>query len=262
MISLERIAELIHEKIGVYFKKERLEILKYKLEIVMHRLGLSSYEEVYRTLLGEMGEERYVELIDGLVVNTTEFFRQKKQFEFLMKKILPQLLGLNRKIKVLSAGCSTGEEPYSICLSFLETMRLLGKFQPFEVFGVDISKRALIKAIEGVYSMDKLQKVPRFILERYFDVYNNVARVKKDVKKFVRFIRMNLKNFAGVNEEYDVIFFRNVLIYFDRKDQIRVLSNLCNALKKNGYLFSGYSESLRDFDLPLVSIAPAVYKKL
>jgi chemotaxis protein methyltransferase CheR len=172
----------------------------------------------------------------------------------------------NRTLKVWSAGCSSGEEPYTIAIVLAEFSEKNPGFD-FSILGTDISTQILQKAIDAVYKEDRVNVVPLEMKRKYLlrskDRTNPTVKIAPQLRKKVRYGRLNfMDNQYDIPETFDVIFCRNVLIYFDRETQERVIDKLCGKLKSGGYFFLGHSESIMNMNLPLRQIKPTIFKRI
>ncbi len=216
---------------------------------------------------GGKGQE-LVHLIDAVTTNKTDFFREPDHFEFLTTKALPDLdarTGADRRSLVWSAGCSTGEEPYTLAMVLSEYAKGHAGFR-FSVLATDISTAVLAKARLGVFKAEAVKPVHENLRRKYLmrsrDPGSDQVRIVPELRAKVEFRRMNFMD-AGhaLPEPPEIVFCRNVIIYFDRPTQLRVLESLTRQLAPGGYFFSGHSESLQNMGLPLVAVGPAIYRK-
>lgn len=267
----EQFSSLVYQKCGIHLQKS---LLQTRLNQRLRNTDFSSYEEYYRHLTSAEGGEEFNHFLDCISTNLTSFFREISQFEFLNTVVIPKLMEhkkktLSNRIRVWCAGCSTGEEAYSVAMNFLYDLEDLKRWD-FRVLGTDISKRVLKIAIKGIYSEDKVKQVPDHLRRLYFQRYRNnqgevFYELNYSLKRVVTFLASNLKDFDSFEGpfegSFDVIFCRNVMIYFDRETQEALLARIINCLSPGGYLFVGYSESLTGVKHPLTYIRPAVYKK-
>lgn len=242
--------DLIHRECGLYFSDSKRAFLSSRIGKRLVATSIGSFYRYYRYLKegGEEQEEELLRLLDILTINETSFFRNRPQFEFLEQVVLPEILQAKRmesapSLRVWSAGCATGEEPYSIAISALEAIALKRGWE-IRVYASDLSLSALERADRGVYSEAKLQGVDPSRQRRYFEVVPEGFRVRDEVKRLVIFDFHNLKHENGLGN-LDIVFCRNVLIYFDPDEQERVVRKLVRALKPGGYLFLGHSESVQ-----------------
>jgi chemotaxis protein methyltransferase CheR len=243
-----RFCEYIQDHSGIHLDEGRMDSLRISLVTRATRFGHESLEQYYELLVADEGEFR--ELMNLITINETSFFRFPAQFEALRTFVVPEILDARssavRSFRVWSAGCSTGEEPYSIAMSLLDAgIDSLGHHA--EVLGTDVSTNALERAKTGVYSPRSLLNVPHTVVTRYFEPTATGHRVVDEVRRVAGFRYQNL-----IKEPYptalmgawDVIFCRNVTIYFRVESTRRVVENLFDSLNPGGYLFIGHSETL------------------
>jgi chemotaxis protein methyltransferase CheR len=242
--------DLIHRECGLYFNDSKRAFLSSRIGKRLAARSMGSFYRYYRYLKegGEEQEAELLQLLDILTINETSFFRNRPQFEFLEQVVFPEVLYAKRtesspSLRVWSAGCATGEEPYSIAISALEAVGLKRGWE-VRIYASDLSLTALDRADRGLYPEVKLQGVGHARQRRYFEESPEGFRVRDEVKRLVIFDFHNLKHENGLGE-LDVIFCRNVLIYFDPDEQERVVRKLVRALKPGGYLFLGHSESVQ-----------------
>jgi chemotaxis protein methyltransferase CheR len=265
-----RLCDLIYAEAGIQLGSNRKTMLEVRIKRRLKVLGLNSYGQYCDWLFshGEMKDE-IVQLIDVVTTNKTDFFRESKHFDFLAQKALPELASRNesgRELLIWSAGCSTGEEPYTLAIVLSEYALTHPGFR-FRILATDISTIVLAKAQQGIYSNDVVSPVPGALQRRYFmrgrDPDSKQMRVVPELRKLVEFGRLNfMDSDYGLTEKADAIFCRNVIIYFDRPTQERILQRLSNCLLPGGYMFVGHAESLHDMDLPLTPVAPALYRRV
>lgn len=268
--SFDRFSEFITGELGIKMPPEKLPMLQSRLQRRLRQVGLRSLDEYQQYLFHlPKGAEEWTEFINLATTNKTDFFREPRHFDLLSQTTLP---GLERTapspwlLKVWCAGCSTGEEPYTLAMVLSEYQKGHPHFD-FNILATDISTRVLEHAENAIYEEARLAPVPAELCRRYFlrskDRQNPRVRVIPELRDRVRFGRLNFMSADyGVTEHFDVIFFRNVMIYFDKATQLAVLKKLCQQLKHGGGLFVGHSESLVGFDLPIRSIAASAFVKL
>jgi chemotaxis protein methyltransferase CheR len=245
-------------------------MLELRIKRRLRSLELDSYTQYCEYLFGHLGQrDELVHLIDVVTTNKTDFFREPAHFDYLTEKALPTLMAGNRNgrdLLIWSAGCSTGEEPYTLAIVLSEYAASHPGFR-FKVLATDVSNTVLEKAHLGVFSADVVRPVAAELRKKYFlrsrDPDSNRMRVVPELRKLVEFRRLNFKEADfGMAEKADAIFCRNVLIYFDRPTQEQILQKLARHLVADGYMFVGHAEALHDMDLPLEPIAPATYRKV
>jgi len=217
-------------------------------------------------------DEELMHMLDMVTTNKTDFFRGPDHFEFLVRHVLPGLIsnkgaGINRNMMVWSAGCSTGEEPYTLAMVLNEFQRRApGLRLNFTILGTDLSTRVLQAAARGVYTEQKIQPVPPELKRRYLmkskDSKKQLIRVVPELRKQVKFRRLNfLEDDFGMREPIDIVFYRNVMIYFKRATQKMILEKIIASTRPGGYLFIGHSETLASHGLNVQQIAPTIYRK-
>ncbi len=207
-------------------------------------------------------------MMNVVSTNKTDFFREPIHFDYLKNTILPEYTEgrYSKNMKIWSAGCSSGEEVYTLCMT-MEDYRRTAKDISYRILGTDISTDVLQKAKEGVYNVSRIENIPMEIRKKYFlttkDKTSNLVKVLPEFKNKVYFSRLNfMDNYYKVDGPYDLILCRNVLIYFDRITQEKVINKLCQKLNKDGYLFLGHSESVIGLDVPLKQLKPTIFQKI
>jgi chemotaxis protein methyltransferase CheR len=240
--------DLIKDYCGIYFDDNSKYLLERRLSKRVKSLHLNDFRDYYRLLLyDKQRDEEMSFIVDVLTVNETYFFREMSQLKTLTEEILPELKNINRdtrKIRIWSAGCSTGEEPYTIAMLILESGQSLG--WNIEILGSDINQRVLQHARRGVYRKNSFRTTEEHFTQKYFTQENNLYRINDNVKELVNFSCLNLLDpfkikFVG---NMDVILCRNVLIYFDQEARKKVIKNFYERLSNSGYLLLGHAESL------------------
>jgi len=259
--EFKKLSELIYERCGIKLGPEKKTLLQARLGKVLRKEGLPSYEAYYRKVVMDRTGRELVRLIDLVTTNFTQFFREAQHFNFLREHVLKEMKRMGaRGIYIWSAACATGEEPYSIAILLLESKEIAGWRR--EVLASDVSAQALEFAREGVYPQERLKGIPPEWREKYFEEVEGGYRVKEKVKGMVDFRRLNLLSPPPWRSCFDVIFCRNVMIYFDRPTKQRVLGHLWQALKPGGYLFVGHAESLFNLGDGFRYVRPAIYRRM
>ena len=267
--DFERLRALVYDEAGINLNSEKKTMLEIRIRRRLRNLDIASFSDYCRYVFRPEGKEQeLIHLIDAVTTNKTDFFRESGHFEYLTGKALPDLaarFGPSRKSMVWSAGCSTGEEPYTLAMVLAEYSQSHSGFQ-FNVLATDISTAVLEKARLGIYKSELVQPVPEQLRRKYFmrsrDPNSDLVRIVPELRARVEFRRLNFMDADfGLAETPEMIFCRNVIIYFDRATQVRILNKLVKHLARGGYFFAGHSESLQGMDLPLVPAGLAVYKK-
>jgi chemotaxis protein methyltransferase CheR len=233
-------------------------------------LEIPAYEDYCNYLFSHTGKaEELVNLIDVVTTNKTDFFREPRHFDFLVEKALPTLttaLVGKRPLLLWSAGCSTGEEPYTLAM-ILSEYGLTHQNFSFRILATDISTAVLEKAALGIYSSEATHPVPSALKLKYLmrsrEPGANRVRIVPELRRLIEFRRLNfMENDYEIAEKADAVFCRNVLIYFDRPTQQQILRKITRHMIPGGFLFVGHSESLHELDLPLTQVAPALYRRI
>lgn len=262
------IAELIEGTVGIKLPAGKRLMLEGRLQKRMRALHHDSLSEYVDRLFSDQMESEFVHLIDCVTTNKTDFFREPSHFSFLSDVAVPQLLrgrgGGAPTLKVWSAAASTGMEAYSAAM-VLDSILQRGASFRFRVLGTDISTTVLQVARKAIYSRDMIAPIPAEMARRYFlsarDAARRDVRVVPELRRLVNFERMNLMDRSyPVDRDVDVIFCRNVLIYFDKPTQQRVVERLSSHLRPGGYLLVGHSESMIHQSLPgLRQVQPTIF---
>ena len=265
-----RLCNLIYEKAGIRLGSEKKTMLEVRIKRRLKALDLTTYDQYCNYLFGREGlKEELVPLIDVVTTNKTDFFREPGHFNFLVEKALPELTareGGGGPLLIWSAGCSTGEEAYTLAIVLSEYGLTHPGFR-FRILATDISTHVLERAEMGVYSKDVVGPIPASLKKKYLMASrapgSDRVRVVPELRRLIEFRRLNFMDADyGIAEKADAIFCRNVIIYFDRETQERVLQKLSRQLVPRGYMFVGHAETLHDMDLPLVPVAPALYRRV
>ncbi len=268
--DFQRLAAVIHGYSGIRMPPAKKTMVEGRLRRRLRALGLSGFDEYCRLLFEEDGlDGELVSLIDAVSTNKTDFFREEEHFRFLVSRVLPDLFsrshrpGFGRPLKVWSAACSTGAEPYTLAMVFDDVHRSRRDFT-FAILGTDISTAALAKARLGIYPAEMIDPVPAEMRKRHFlrarDPKEHTVRLSPSIRQMVRYARLNLMDESyPIDDDMDVIFCRNVLFYFDKETQCSVLRRLCRHLRPGGYFFVSHSESLAGLDLPFDQAATSVF---
>lgn len=240
--------DLIRDYCGIYFDDDSRYLLEKRLSRRVRNHHFSNFRDYYRFLLYDKNkEEELNSIIDILTVNETYFFREENQLKAFSEEILPELRESKRnkrQLKIWSAGCSTGEEPYTIAMLIIEKGYFIG--WDIEIFGSDINHRVLQIARNGIYKKNSFRNTNNFYIKKYFTEENEFFRISDIVKQYVNFSHLNLLDpvktkIVGI---VDVIFCRNVLIYFDKQSRKKVIDMFYERLLEGGYLLLGHAESL------------------
>jgi len=266
--QFQKFSELIYNKTGIFLKSEKKELLNARLGKRLRACGMTSFEEYFTFVTRDGSGEELVHLIDQVSTNFTNFFREQAHFDLLEQTILPQLANESRVrsegIRIWSSACSSGEEPYTLGMVVSEFLARNPGLR-CSILATDISTKVLNQAKHGVYSMDKVAKIPPPLLKKYFQkgVGNSVGfvKVKEQLRQLVDFRHFNLMQDFSWGKPFDVIFCRNVMIYFNRETQQRLIEKFYNSLGPAGYLVIGHSESISSIKHNFKQLAATAYRK-
>lgn len=257
MQEFQQLRDLIYAHTYLFYTEAQKPLFERKVRSRLAFLSCASFANYYAVLTNpRQGQQELTHLIAHLAVHETSFFRINGHFSGLQHQVFPALMnapsGRQTPIRVWSAGCSTGEEPYSIVITFLEMMSHRKISAPsthfFHVLATDISPSILQKAQEGRYSQKQVKKVQQALLDKYFICHDHYYDIREKIKEFVSFSVFNLVQVETLsNTSFDIIFCRNVLIYFDRRAQAKLLAKFVQMLPEGGYLFLGDAESMHTF---------------
>lgn len=269
--DFELFRKLIYTQSGISLNYSKKELLRTRLRSRLEREGFQSYRDYYKFVIQDKTGNALIPLLDDISTNLTSFYREINHFKFL-DEILPEWIARKQKsgdttFRIWSAGCSTGEEPYTLVFTMLSHLSDRLMSWKLKVLATDISTEVLGKASEGVYQVDRMGDVPHFVKQNYFtNVTDNkgrkAAQVKTMIKDLITFRRFNLmmERFPFKNQ-FDYIFCRNVMIYFDKPTQEVLVDKYYRLLKPDGYLFIGHSESLTALKHKYNYVMPTIYKK-
>ena len=247
--DFDRFRNLIYDASGIHFSQSNRAILESRLKERLRISQLDSVQQYYRQVSSNTTELKA--LLDAVTTNLTRFFRNTAHWQTFENFVLPQVIEEKRRtgsrtVRFWSAGCSTGEEPYTLAIELLEHLPV--GFDA-EIWASDLSLKSLMVGQQGFYPTARVNGIPEHLLTKYFDPVKGGYQVKDTVRNMVKFDYHNLKNDSG-KHNLDVIFCRNVLIYFDEAAQKAVIDRFWNALASHAYLFIGHSESLFGMDSP------------
>lgn len=260
--QFEKIGRIVYKLAGINLHNGKQALVKSRLIKRLKALGISSFEEYLKYLENDESGQEIELMIDILTTNKTEFFREPQHFEFLSRVVLPQLT--RHRLRIWSAGCSSGEEPYSIAILLRDEIPDIDLWD-VKILATDISFRVLDKAKKAVYDENELKGLDPLILQRFFTCVKfdepRMYQVNDEVKRLVRFARLNLMQDWPMRGPFDIIFCRNVMIYFDQKTKRWLLQRFWDVLKSGGYLFVGHAESLVNLSHNFKYVQPSVYMK-
>ena len=261
-----RVTRLMYDITGVHLTEAKRELVRSRLAKRLRALGCDSFTEYVDFVESKAGKRELALMLDTLTTNKTSFFREPVHFSFLRESILPALRDPGHPIRIWSAGCSSGEEPYSLSILLREAFQDSAR-RDIRILATDLSRRVLAQAREATYSEAQVEGVSAKLRSRYFkrvkDRESGTSRyqVKPEIRSNVTFAPLNLIDPWPMKGPFQVIFCRNVMIYFDRGIRARLVERFRQLLPKGGHLFVGHSESLNGLSHDLHYVQPAVYRK-
>jgi chemotaxis protein methyltransferase CheR len=267
--DFNRLSEFIHQQYGIKMPLAKKIMLQSRLQKRLRALNITNFKEYVDYVFSDKGQnEEVIHMMDVVSTNKTDFFREPVHFDFLLSDVLPEFYAntKSRHLKVWSAGCSSGEEPYTISIVLNEFTEKHPGFD-YTIFASDISTIMLKSAINAIYKEEKIVNIPMSIKKKYFLRSKNKeekkVRIISSLRRKIVFKRFNLiSDSYNTPDIFDIIFCRNVLIYFNKETQQDILYKLCTRLKNNGILFLGHSESITGLELPLKILQPTIFKRL
>ncbi|MBU0481872.1 MAG: protein-glutamate O-methyltransferase CheR [Proteobacteria bacterium] len=268
MELFQAFSSLIFDKTGIFLKSEKRELLNARLGKRLRVTGIESFQDYYDHVIGNGGAGELVHMIDSVSTNFTSFFRENAHFDHLVTEVLPKLIETigprKNQITMWSSACSSGEEPYTLGMVVDDYLRKYPALN-FNIHATDISTKVLAIAERGVYPEERVVKVPPLFLKRYFQKgvgrSDGLVKVRENLKKRISFKHFNLMDQYPWQEELDVIFCRNVMIYFNRETQKELVEKFHRCLRPGGYLFIGHSESISNIKHGFTQMAATAYRK-
>ena len=263
------ITKFVYENTGINLTNDKRELVYGRLTKRLRKLGLSNFNQ-YCELLKNNDEEEIVNLINAITTNVTNFFRENHHFEFLETTLIPELMkskkdSFKRKIRAWSAGCSSGNEPYSIAMVLNETLTNIKRWD-VKVLATDVDSNILEIAKKGVYPASSIEKISDYRKRRWFKngsgANEGTVKVSSELTDIVSYKKLNLMDDWPMSGQFDFIFCRNVAIYFDNETREKVIDRFADQLNVNGYLFVGHSETLFGVSTRFQSIGKTIYRKV
>jgi chemotaxis protein methyltransferase CheR len=259
-----RFQALIHDEAGIWLAPIKKALLAGRLGRRLRALGIVAWRDYYELVLADEAER--VRMLDAICTNETHFFREPRHFDFLVERVFPAWreeadAGRRpRRVRVWSAACSTGEEPYSLAMTLLAAFPAGWEL---EVLATDLSTKVLERAQRGVWPLEKAAEIPEAHLKAFmlrgFGEQEGLMKAGPEIRALVRFARVNLVGEWPASPPFDLVFCRNVLIYFDRPVKTRVVERLLERIGPRGYLFLGHAESLGGLSTRVQPVVPTVY---
>lgn len=266
--DFDRLSRFIYDTCGIKMPEVKKTMLEARLQKRLRSLGMRSFTHYCDYLFAPEGQEQeLVQMLDMVTTNKTDFFREPDHFDYLTRTVLPDWVARHpdSTLSIWSAGCSSGEEPYTLAM-VLSEFALKNTGFDFKILASDISTRVLEKAKQAIYNESQVDPVPMELKKKYLlrskDRNSGMVRIVPELRDKVRFRRLNfMDQDFGMRDQLDIIFCRNVIIYFDRPTQEKLLQRFHRNMKPGAFIFMGHSETLSGLNVPLVSVYPTVYRK-
>ncbi|MFN7666766.1 MAG: CheR family methyltransferase [bacterium] len=252
------IAARVEREAGITLKLSKKDMMYARLVKRLKVLNLETFNDYVMLLSSRKGEQEMAFLINSMTTNHTLFFREEHHFEHMIETVCP----VKRGLSIWSCGCSSGQEPYSLALS-LAANNTENAARSIRILATDLDSNVIAHGMKGQYSLDSKPQIP--------DVYFEKGLIRKNstclemaplIKAMVRFDQLNIIKPWTLRDKFDIIFCRNMLIYFDHELQAKIISQFCDVLHMGGYLYLGHSESVRNKNLPLKMIGRTIYQKV
>jgi len=261
--QFEKYSKLIYENFGIHHTNAKKEMVQSKLSKLMRWANIEDYDDYYDFLMRNCGNENWDLFVNEITTHKTHFFREDSHFEYIRSKIdniiknNPRILN-NNELRIWSAGCSTGEEPYTIAMILKEC---LPNYIDVKILATDISPVVIEKAQKGIYLLDEEDGVSAYYYHKYFIANQELSVVVPEIKDLITFRTFNLMNPFPFQNTFDIIFCRNVMIYFDMTVQEQLIKKFYNILTHGGLLFIGLSESLTQRQHKFKYVQPTIYSR-
>jgi chemotaxis protein methyltransferase CheR len=264
-----RLSRFIYDTCGIKMPDVKKTMLEARLQKRLRALSIRSFTEYCDFLFSAEGQrQELVQMLDMVTTNKTDFFREPDHFDYLTRSVLPEWHKRHEgaTLSIWSAGCSSGEEPYTLAMVLSEFAQANRGFD-FQILATDISTRVLEKAKAAIYHESQAEPIPLSLKKKYLlrskDRSSGQVRIVPELRQKVTFQRLNfMDEDFGLRQQLDIIFCRNVIIYFDRPTQEKLLQRFHRQMKAGSFIFMGHSETLSGLDVPLVSVYPTVYRRM
>jgi chemotaxis protein methyltransferase CheR len=273
----QTIAAFVHKASGINLLDGKKELVRARLSKRIAQLEFKDFKSYFKHVMADASGDELVFLLDALATNLTSFYREPQHFDFMAKEFLPELEkrrkrpgGGGPRLRIWSCACSSGEEPYTIAMVVLDHSPFFANGGDFKILATDLSTKVLNVAKKGQYGPESVKNIPPQILRTHLSKVSRGEdrkggdswRVNDNVRRLVSFRRFNLMDPPPIRHQMDLIFCRNVMIYFDRDTISTLITRFYNILEVGGYLFIGHSESLSGLKHNFKYVAPCIYRKV
>jgi chemotaxis protein methyltransferase CheR len=263
--QFRRLCEIVHRHCGINLHDGKQDLVRARVARQLRTRPSYTAAQYLDEVMADLGGEEFASLIDALSTNLTSFFRESAHFTYLSNVLLPTVMERQRRkkssrIRAWSAACSTGEEPYTLAMTLQEALAGKGAWD-VKILATDISRNVLRKAAAGTYDEARIRAIPAPLRERYFASEHSQSQVVPRIREMVKFNYLNLMDPWPFSGPFDFIFCRNVMIYFDKPTQEKLVNRFWNCLEPGGVLFTGHSESLTGISHRFQYAQPTIYVK-
>ncbi|MCE5250233.1 protein-glutamate O-methyltransferase CheR [bacterium] len=259
----KKLADIVYRCAGISLGDNKKELVHARLSKILRKREIAGFSEYMSILSNDKTGDELISLLDAISTNVTHFFRESEHFTFFNETFSDK--GHDGNLRIWSAGCSSGEEPYSIAITLRENILKEKSPMPY-ILATDLSTKVLDRATSGLYPMKAIENLQAALKKKYFlkgkGEFAGMIKVKKAITSMVTFQRLNLIEPFQFSKKFDVIFCRNVMIYFDNETRSSIVRKYYDALHPGGYLIIGHSESLNGVDHSFKYIKPTIYRKL
>jgi chemotaxis protein methyltransferase CheR len=259
--------QISNQRTGIVVSDEKFDMFYSRLSRRVRALGLRDFAAYCEFVRADSSGKEVLELVNAITTNLTAFFRERHHFDYLSRQVIPALRREHsqRRLRIWSAGCSTGEEPYSLAITLREAASQLNGWD-YRITATDIDSNVLATAVRGVYAQERVKGIEQARLKRWFyrgrGTNQGLVRVKPTLRDLIQFGQLNLMEEWQMEEPQDVIFCRNVIIYFDKPTKTQLVEKYAQNLKLGGYLFIGHSESLYKISKRFELIGNTIYRRV
>lgn len=263
--NFNTISKIAYRYTGIKLPEQKRQMIYSRIARRIRALNLDNFDQ-YCEIISDEKHAEFNEFINSITTNLTSFFRENHHFEYLESTIIPHLKkihGSNRKVRVWSAGCSTGEEPYSIAMTLLKSFGSSSNWD-LKILATDLDSNVVTTGRNGIYVADRLSGLEPSLVKKWFsgNADSSQYAIADEAKNLIQFNRLNLLDNWPMRNKFDIIFCRNVVIYFDKPTQMKLFDRYAEQLNDGGYLIIGHSESLHKLTDRFEAIGKTIYRKV
>lgn len=260
--DFEFLSQLVNTKTGIVLSSHKKDMVYSRLARRLRALKIDTFSEYCSILQGQFSADEMGNLVNAITTNLTKFFREQHHFEHLRDEVLAPMIGTpQRRLRIWSAGCSSGMEPYSISMVLKDRIKSLGQWDA-KILATDIDTTMLKTGEEGIYSIEQLSNIPSEYQSYLSKVGNDSISMSPDIRRLITFKQLNLLDKWPMSGPFDAVFCRNVVIYFDKNTQKGIFERMARLVKPNGWLYIGHSESLHKISDDFKLVGRTIYQRL